>query len=105
MRHSKDNNTSALGLDVGTSRICLAQRVGEDFQYETQLNAFVSIPYSKMTEAVLVRESIPPTVTGKEIGGQGNEPDRFADLLTVETRRTMNRGVLNPADPDSLAMM
>jgi hypothetical protein len=106
MRHNdKTNNNSALGLDVGTSRICLAQRAGEEFQYETQLNAFVNIPFSKMTEGVLKKEKVPHTVNGAEIVVHGNESDRFADLLNVETRRTMNRGVLNPAEPDSLSMI
>ncbi len=106
MRHNdKTNNNSALGLDVGTSRICLAQRAGEEFQYETQLNAFVNIPFSKMTEGVLKKEKVPHTVNGAEIVVHGNESDRFADLLNVETRRTMSRGVLNPAEPDSLSMI
>jgi hypothetical protein len=106
MRHNdKVNNNNALGLDVGTSRICLAERSGEDFQYETQLNAFVNIPYSKMTENVLKKEKVPHTVNGAEIVVHGNESDRFADLLNVETRRTMSRGVLNPAEPDSLSMI
>ncbi len=106
MRHNdKTNNNSALGLDVGTSRICLAQRTGEDFQYETQLNAFVNIPFSKMTEGVLKKGKVPHTVNGAEIVVHGNESDRFADLLNVETRRTMSRGVLNPAEPDSLSMI
>lgn len=106
MRHNdKVNNNTALGLDVGTSRICLAERSGEDFQYETQLNAFVNIPYSKMTENVLKKEKVPHTVNGAEIVVHGNESDRFADLLNVETRRTMSRGVLNPAEPDSLSMI
>ena len=106
MRHNdKNNNNSALGLDVGTSRICLAQRAGEEFQYETQLNAFVNIPFSKMTEGVLKKEKVPHTVNGAEIVVHGNESDRFADLLNVETRRTMSRGVLNPAEPDSLSMI
>ncbi len=106
MRHNdKSNNNSALGLDVGTSRICLAQRAGEEFQYETQLNAFVNIPFSKMTEGVLKKEKVPHTVSGAEIVVHGNESDRFADLLNVETRRTMSKGVLNPAEPDSLSMI
>ena len=106
MRHNdKTNNNSALGLDVGTSRICLAQRAGEEFQYETQLNAFVNIPFSRMTEGVLKKEKVPHTVSGAEIVVHGNESDRFADLLNVETRRTMSKGVLNPAEPDSLNMI
>ena len=105
MRHSDKTSNTALGLDIGTSRICLAQRVGEEYQYDTQLNAFVTIPFSKMTENVLKKENVPHTVTGTEIVVHGNESDRFADLLNVETRRTMDKGVLNPSEPDSLSML
>lgn len=104
MQHS-DNSNSALGLDIGTSRICLAQRAGGEYRFETQLNAFVTVPYSKMTETVLARENIPHTVLSDEIVVHGNESDRFADLLNVDTRRTMTKGVLNPAEPDSLNML
>ena len=98
-------NSPALGLDIGTSRICLAQRSGEDFHYQTQLNAFVTVPFSKMTESVLKREKVPHTIRGSEIIVHGNESDRLADLLNVETRRTMAKGILNPAEPDSLEMI
>ncbi|MGI8743018.1 MAG: hypothetical protein ACR2NN_10710 [Bryobacteraceae bacterium] len=96
---------AALGLDVGTSRICLARNAGGEFQYKTQLNAFVTIPFSKMTESVLKKSDIPHKINGSEIVVHGNESDRFADLLNIETRRTMNRGVLNSSEPDSLAMI
>jgi hypothetical protein len=105
MQHNDQGNNSALGLDVGTSRICLAQRVGEEYRFETQLNAFVTVPFSNMTENVLTKENIPHSVAGPEIVVHGNESDRFADLLNVDTRRTMTRGVLNPAEPDSLNML
>lgn len=96
---------TALGLDVGTSRVCLAQRIGQEFQYDTQLNAFVTIPHSNMTAAVLKKTGIPHATNGAEIIVHGNESDRFADLLNVETRRTMTRGVLNPLEPESLSMI
>jgi hypothetical protein len=105
MLRNDHTTDSALGLDVGTSRICLAQRVGEEYQYETQLNAFVTIPFSKITEGVLQKEGVPHSVTGAEIVVHGNESDRFADLLNVETRRTMDKGLLNPAEPSSLDML
>ena len=100
----RDHRT-AVGLDIGTSRVCRAQWMGDGFRYETQLNAFVSIPYSKVTESVLEKEKIPHTVNGAEIVVHGNESDRFADLLDVETRRTMSKGLLNPAEPGSLEML
>jgi hypothetical protein len=105
MKPNDKVNNPAIGLDVGTSRVCLAQRVGDEYQYETQLNAFVTIPFSNMTENVLNKEKVPHTVNGPEIVVHGNESDRFADLLNVETRRTMDKGVLNPAEPDSLGML
>lgn len=105
MRHNDQSNGSALGLDVGTSRLCLAQRAGDEYQFETQLNAFVTVPFSKLTENVLSRENIPHTVSGQEIVVHGNESDRFADLLNVDTRRTMTKGVLNPSEPESLSML
>src|ERR1035438_3919495 len=105
MQHNGQGDNSALGLDVGTSRICLAQRVGEEYRFETQLNAFVTVPFSNMTDNVLTKENIPHSVAGPEIVVHGNESDRFADLLNVDTRRTMARGVLNPAEPDSLTML
>src|SRR5215472_9865500 len=105
MPSNDTKNQAALGLDIGTSRVCLAQRAGAEYEFETQLNAFVTVPYSPMTGTVLTRENIPHTIAGDEIIVHGNESDRFADLLNVDTRRTMTRGVLNPAEPDSLSML
>src|SRR2546425_1581210 len=105
MKSNDKNNGSALGLDVGTSRICLAQRGGEEHQYKTQLNAFVSLPYSRITESVLKKEAIPHTVNGSEIVVHGNESEKFADLMDIETRRTMDHGVLSSTESESLSMM
>jgi hypothetical protein len=105
MKSNEKNNGSALGLDVGTSRICVAQRGGEDTQYRTQLNAFVTLPYSRITESVLKKEGIPHNVNGSEIVVHGNEAEKFADLMDVDTRRTMNRGVLSSTESESLNMI
>lgn len=102
MKNEK-NTAPALGLDVGTSRIVVAQRVDDSYQFQGQLNAFVRIPYSKITEGVLKKEGVPHTVEGSEIVVHGNESERFADLLQVETRRPMTRGILNPNEPESLS--
>jgi hypothetical protein len=105
MLQPKSNNGSPVGLDVGTSRIVTAHRVDDQFQYQTQLNAFVNLPYSKMTENVLAKEHVPHSVQGSGIVVHGNESERFADLLSVETRRPMSRGLLNPDEPQSLVQI
>lgn len=96
---------SPLGLDVGTSRICLARRGDGPTEYETQLNAFVSVPKSPITERVLGKEKIPHTVRDSDILVHGNEAGRLAGMLGIETRRTMTRGMLNPEEPDSVAVL
>lgn len=91
----------AIGLDVGTSRVVVARKSSESYDFESQLNAFVRIPHSKITEGVLKKERVPYTVAGGELVVQGNESERFADLLGRECRRPMRGGVLNPGEPDS----
>src|SRR5580658_8402768 len=98
-------NQSALGLDVGTSRIVIARREEDDFNYESQLNAFVAIPFSKITEGVLQREKIPHTIQQGQIIVHGSESEKFAGLLNAETRRPMTGGLLDAKEPDSLSMM
>src|ERR1700719_35588 len=63
------------GLDLGTSRIVLATLNGEEVDFSPQLNAFVDIPYSKMTEQMLAREQIMHRVEGDHIYAYGNRAD------------------------------
>lgn len=101
MKHSEH----AVGLDVGTSRLVVARGHSGEIRYESQLNAFVSIPYSKITAAALERERVPHTVAGGEILVQGNESEKFASLLNAEIRRPMTRGVLDAKEPAGLQVM
>jgi hypothetical protein len=105
MSRTETRNNSAIGLDVGTSRIVTARQANHEIKYDIQLNAFVTIPYSKMTESVLQKEGVPHTVEVNEILVHGNESERFADLLNKDIRRTMTRGVLNPDEPDSVRLV
>ena len=102
MKQSSRNLGTAIGLDVGTSRIVMAHRTNDEFHYDSQLNAFVSIPYSKLTEGTLKKEEVPYTARGSEIIVHGNESEKFAELLNAETRRTMTRGVLDAKETESL---
>jgi hypothetical protein len=92
-------------LDVGTSRLVVARQNGDVIRYESQLNAFLSIPFSKITEGVLKKEHVPYIIQKGQILVQGNESEKFADLLNVETRRTMTKGFLDPREPGSLQVI
>lgn len=93
---------SALGLDVGTSRLVVARQSSDGIRYESQLNAFVSVPHSKMTLGVLQRERIPHLVQNGAIMVQGNESEKLAGLLNAEIRRPMTRGFLDPREEGNL---
>ena len=93
------------GLDLGTSQIVLATLNGQKVNFNPQLNAFVDIPYSKMTEQMLTRENILHQVEGAHIYAFGNRADEFAKFLNGDTRRSMQSGLLNPAEPKNLQMI
>lgn len=105
MSKTEATRAETIGLDVGTSRIVTARQGKDELHFDTQLNAFVSIPYSKMTANVLRKESVPHSVDGDEILVHGNESERFAALLDKDVRRSMTRGVLNPDEPENLRLI
>jgi hypothetical protein len=105
MSRTEATKNETIGLDVGTSRIVTARQINNEIKYNTQLNAFITIPYSKMTENVLLKEAVPHTVEGDEILVHGNESERFADLLNKDIRRTMSRGVLNPDESENVRLI
>jgi hypothetical protein len=105
MKPSQSDYTQPIGLDVGTSRIVVARDAGKRYEYEAQLNAFLTLPYSKLAENLLQREGILHEVQGAEIVVTGNDAEKFAEVFHVETRRPMRKGVINPDEPHSLAVL
>jgi hypothetical protein len=93
------------GLDIGTSRIVLATLNDQTVNFTPQLNAFVDIPYSRMTEQMLARENILHQVENGHIYAYGNRADEFAKFLDGDTRRPMQSGMLNPSEPRNLQMI
>jgi hypothetical protein len=96
-----------VGLDVGTSRIVVARssEKAHQTQYESQLNAFITIPHSKLAASLLEQEAVFHEVHAGEIVVAGNDAQKFAEIFHVEARRPMLRGVLNPQEPHSLQVM
>lgn len=89
---------SAVGLDIGTSRIVMAGGPSSH-KAQFQLNAFVGVPYTKMTEAILQQNKMVYHRNGKELFVFGNDSERFASFFNAVPRRPMQKGVLNPQEP------
>ena len=105
MNNAEQEYTQPLGLDIGTSRIVVARNGEKKCQYDAQLNAFLTIPYSKLAESLLQREEVFHEVQGADIVVAGDEARKFAEIFHLETRRPMANGVLNPHEPHSLAVI
>jgi hypothetical protein len=98
-------NNNAIGLDIGTSRVVSACKDDAAFQFQSQLNAFLPLPYSKLTEGILKKECVAHNAENGELVVYGNDSERFANLFHLETRRPMTRGLLNPDETGGLAVM
>jgi len=105
MNNVEQEYAQPLGLDVGTSRIVVARIGDKKPDCESQLNAFLTLPYSKLTESLLQRESVFHEVRDTEIVVAGNDAQKFAEVFHVELRRPMLNGVLNPQEPHSLGVV
>ncbi|MGA3024915.1 MAG: hypothetical protein ABSF98_09115 [Bryobacteraceae bacterium] len=95
----------SIGLDIGTSRIVVARSAEKESQCEAQLNAFITLPWSKLTEQLLTGQNVFHEVHGDDIVVAGNDAEKFAEVFHVETRRPMLDGMLNPHEPHSLAVI
>ena len=106
MKHANTADSQSIGIDIGTSRIVVARRNNEgEFQCQAQLNAFLSLPYSRLTENLLKQQNVFHEVVGRDIVVAGDDAEKFAEVFHVETRRPMAGGVLNPNEPHSLAVV
>jgi hypothetical protein len=105
MQDAEKKYAQPIGLDVGTSRVVVARATDTRYCYEAQLNAFLTLPYSKLAESLLQRENVFHEAHDSEIVVAGDDAQRFAEVFHVETRRPMVNGVLNPKEPHSLAVI
>ncbi|MGA2185562.1 MAG: hypothetical protein ABSH47_21290 [Bryobacteraceae bacterium] len=104
-RTEQVNGQQSVGLDIGTSRIVVARSAEKESQCEAQLNAFITLPYSKLAEQLLTGQNVFHEVHGDDIVVAGNDAEKFAEVFHVETRRPMLDGMLNPHEPHSLAVI
>jgi hypothetical protein len=98
--------SSAVGLDIGTSRVVMASGSLEHIKTSAELNAFVTVPYSKFTENILKQNKVNYQLNGGDaLQIYGNEAERFANFFNAEVRRPMLNGVLNPNEEYSFPVL
>jgi len=88
-----------IGIDVGTSKVVVSRRGGKDVGCTSQLNAFIPVPYSPVTERTIQQQAdIHYYRDGDEIVIFGSATERFANMFNAEARRPMADGLLNPKE-------
>jgi hypothetical protein len=88
-----------IGLDVGTSKVVTARGESTKSESASQLNAFLSVPYTSLTQTTLQQNGVPHFRDGDELIVYGNAAERFAHMFNAESRRPMAKGILNPEEP------
>lgn len=99
-----DGRTTAIGLDIGTSRIVVSDGP-EGSRRRAQLNAFVPVACSEMAENMLKQRNMIYERNCKNLYVYGNDSDFFASFLDTDARRPMSFGLLNPREENSQKMI
>jgi hypothetical protein len=98
--------SNPMGLDVGTSKVVAARKSGKEIQSASQLNAFIPVPYSPVTERTIQAQSdISYFRDGDELIIYGTATERFANMFNAECRRPMSDGLLNPREKSAMPVL
>ena len=103
-QHQQQGRPGAVGLDIGTSRIVVADG-SPGRSTRSHLNAFVAVPCSEMAENVLKQRRMVYERNCKNLYVYGNDSDFFASFLDTDARRPMHSGILNPQEEMSQHMI
>lgn len=90
-----------IGLDVGTSKIVTARGDSKHSESESQLNAFLAVPYTSLAQNTLQQQGIPYYREGDELIVYGSPSEQFAHMFNAESRRPMAKGILNSREPSA----
>jgi hypothetical protein len=99
------SGANPVGLDVGTSKIVAARKKGKDVEALADLNAFIPVPYARITETMLGQNNIQYYREGDELIIYGAATERFANMFNADLRRPMARGVLNPREKYAMPVL
>ena len=91
----------AIGVDVGTSKIVIAQKDEGKVSFQSQFNAFMPVEYSKFSEGILQQNEINYYRSEDSLIVYGEGAEVFANMLNKETRRPMRKGLLNPMEENA----
>jgi hypothetical protein len=81
------------------------RRSGNNLKAAIEINAFIPLPYSRITENILLQNKVHYYQENGQFYVYGNSAEKFASLFNAETRRPMSRGLINPHEPSALTLI
>ena len=93
------------GVDIGTTFIKCAQKVGNEIVFRSQRNAFFEIEHTDFTKKILDNSRVKYILREDKLYVVGEDALEFANMFNKETRRPLSRGVISPTEKEALPMV
>ncbi len=93
------SDSHPIGIDVGSCKIVVCRKRGDELVARTQLNAFFELPFQRFTQELLDQNQVSYFLENGSVVIIGDEAEKFALIMNAETRRPMKEGLLNPVEP------
>jgi hypothetical protein len=104
-RTNEDAFLGPVGLDIGTANIVVARNTASEIKLVKQSNAFFTIPFSRITEKTLSKDSVPFFKKGEKLYVLGDAAEDFANIFGGDTRRPIESGILNPKEEEGVGVI
>jgi hypothetical protein len=101
----KEVLTGPIGLDIGTANIVMARNSSNGVKTSLQLNAFFTIPHSRITETTLSRDNVLFFKKNDKLYILGDAAENFANMFGGNTRRPIESGILNPKEGEGISVI
>jgi hypothetical protein len=104
-RRSRIEIQKGKGVDIGTTFIKCAQKVGNEIVFRSQRNAFFEIEHTDFTKKILDNSKVKYILREDKLYVVGEDALEFANMFNKETRRPLSRGVISPTEKEALPMV
>lgn len=96
-----------IGFDVGTYNLVCARREGDEIRYSKQINSFITLPLENRAFFNLMRTVKVPLIERENVAYMVGQAaiDMAYTLPTVELKRPMSDGTLNPKEKDAFKIL
>ncbi|MBF0477933.1 MAG: hypothetical protein HQL26_00455 [Candidatus Omnitrophica bacterium] len=95
-----------VGLDLGTAYIVSSREVEDKRVFvKNERNAFLSVRCDTATKELLSKLKVKYVALGEKLYVLGTMALELADMFGRETQRSMNMGILNPSESESIPII